>query len=177
MRVAVLYGGVSKEREVSLSSSKGIIRALQNNGHEVIGIDFHPNKLDEIIALDVDLVFIGLHGKHGEDGSIQGMLDMLNIPYVGSGVLASALAMDKYKAKLMFETIDIPVPRGNKYLLTKNTDISNVAAKINQSFSTPFIIKPNREGSTVGLSVVKQNSDTVAAIEKAIKSDETILVE
>src|SRR5690625_2929830 len=94
MRVAVLYGGVSNEREVSISSSKGIVRALKNNGHDVIEIDFHPQKLHEIIALNVDVVFIGLHGKYGEDGSIQGMLDMLQIPYVGSGVLASALAMD-----------------------------------------------------------------------------------
>ena len=99
MKIAVLYGGVSGEREVSLSSGKGIIAALEKNGHEVIGIDFNPNQLQDIIQLDVDLVFIGLHGKYGEDGRIQGLLDMLGIPYVGSGVLASALAMDKAKAK------------------------------------------------------------------------------
>ena len=107
MKIAVLYGGVSGEREVSLSSGKGIIAALEKNGHEVIGIDFNPNQLQDIIQLDVDLVFIGLHGKYGEDGRIQGLLDMLGIPYVGSGVLASALAMDKAKAKQIFNTESI----------------------------------------------------------------------
>ena len=77
------------------------MEALKKNGHEVTGIDFHPDRLNEVFELNVDLVFIGLHGKHGEDGSIQGVLDMLEIPYVGSGVLASALAMDKYKAKML----------------------------------------------------------------------------
>ena len=95
MKIAVLYGGISGEREVSLASGKGIITALEKNGHNVVPIDFHPNKLEEIISLNVDLVFIGLHGKYGEDGKIQSMLEMLDIPYVGSGVLASALAMDK----------------------------------------------------------------------------------
>src|SRR5690625_4012559 len=126
MRVAVLYGGVSNEREVSISSSKGIIRALKNNGHDVIGIDFHPERLNEITELDVDLVFIGLHGKFGEDGSIQGMLDMLQIPYVGSGVLASALAMDKFKAKQLFQMKNIPVPKGKQYRILNDTNIKKI---------------------------------------------------
>lgn len=177
MRVAVLFGGVSNEREVSISSSKGIIRALKNNGHDVIEIDFHPERLNEITKLDVDLVFIGLHGKHGEDGSIQGMLDMLQIPYVGSGVLASALAMDKYKAKLMFEMESIPVPKGEQYRITEKTDVKQLADRINASFTFPFVVKPNREGSTVGLSIVKEANETEKAINKANKSDEYILVE
>src|SRR5690625_2899394 len=111
MKIAVLYGGVSGEREVSLSSGKGIIAALQKNNHHVIGIDFNPNRMQEIIELDVDLVFIGLHGKFGEDGRIQGLLDMLNIPYVGSDVLSSALAMDKQQAKRVFKTNGIPVAK------------------------------------------------------------------
>src|SRR5699024_12226553 len=86
MKIAVLYGGVSGEREVSLSSGKGIIEALESNGHDVIGIDFDPENLEEVIKLDVDLIFIGLHGKFGEDGRIQGLLDMIDIPYVGSDV-------------------------------------------------------------------------------------------
>src|SRR5690625_5326286 len=78
MKIAVLYGGTSGEREVSLSSGKGIINALKENGHEVIGIDFQPSEIDKIIQLDVELVFIGLHGKFGEDGRIQGLLDMID---------------------------------------------------------------------------------------------------
>lgn len=177
MKIAVLYGGVSKEREVSISTSKGIMQALKNNGHEVIGIDFHPKKLNEVIELNVDLVFIGLHGKYGEDGSIQAMLDMLEIPYVGSGVLASALAMDKYKAKQIFEFNQIPVPKGNLYHVTKETNFTQLASEINNNFSCPFVVKPNREGSTVGLSIVKDKNATEEAIKKAFESDPYILVE
>ena len=177
MKIAVLYGGVSKEREVSISTSKGIMQALKNNGHEVIGIDFHPKKLNEVIELNVDLVFIGLHGKYGEDGSIQAMLDMLEIPYVGSGVLASALAMDKYKAKQIFEFNHIPVPKGNLYHITKETNFTQLASEINNNFSCPFVVKPNREGSTVGLSIVKDKNATEEAIKKAFESDPYILVE
>lgn len=177
VKIAVLYGGVSKEREVSISSSKGIMEALKQNGHDVIGIDFHPNQLDEIINLQVDIVFIGLHGKFGEDGSIQGLLDMLNIPYVGSGVMASALAMDKFKAKQLFQTENIPVAKGNKYRMTKQTNIEAIIDDIHAHFTVPFVIKPNREGSTLGLTIVTEQAQTKAAIEKAIKSDEFILVE
>jgi len=177
VKIAVLYGGVSNEREVSISSSKGIINALKNNGHDVVSIDFHPDKINEITSLDVDLVFIGLHGKHGEDGSIQGLLDMLEIPYVGSGVLASSLAMDKHKAKKMFAMANIPVAKDKQFRITKQTNIAEIAKEINELFTFPFVIKPNREGSTVGLSIVKQASETETALQKANKSDEFILVE
>src|SRR5690625_5752682 len=102
MKIAVLYGGTSGERDVSISTGKGVINALKANKHEVIAIDFDPQNLKNIVDLDVDLVFIALHGKYGEDGKVQSLLEMLSIPYVGSGVLASALAMDKYKAKQIF---------------------------------------------------------------------------
>lgn len=177
MKIAVLYGGVSNEREVSISSSKGIIQALKNNGHEVISIDFHPDKMNEIIALEVDVVFIGLHGKHGEDGAIQGLLDMLEIPYVGSGVLASSLAMDKHKAKQMFATANIPVAKDKQYHIRTRTNTEKIAKEINESFRFPFVIKPNREGSTVGLSIVKNADETERAIRKANESDPFILVE
>ena len=177
MKIAVLYGGVSKEREVSISSSKGIISALKKNGHDVVAIDFHPEKLHEVIELDVDLVFIGLHGKYGEDGSIQGLLDMLNLPYVGSGVMSSALAMDKYKAKQLFATENIPVAKGERYRITKTTDVSELGKQIANDFDFPFVIKPNREGSTVGLTIVSDSTQIKEAIEKASQSDEFILVE
>ena len=177
LKIAVLYGGVSKERDVSISSSKGIIEALKRNGHDVIGIDFHPDRLHEMITLDVDLVFIGLHGKFGEDGSIQGMLDMLEIPYVGSGVLASSLAMDKHKAKKLFAQSSIPVAKDKRYYVTKSTDLNAVVNDIKQAFTTPFVIKPNREGSTLGLTIVQHEKETEAAIKHAVQSDEVILVE
>src|SRR5690625_1035071 len=177
LKIAVLYGGVSKEREVSISSSKGIMQALKQNGHEVIGIDFHPKRLHEVIELDVDLVFIGLHGKFGEDGSIQGLLDMLGIPYVGSGVMASAVAMDKFKAKQLFATQGIPIAKGERFCILDKSEIDSVIKQIHTTFKVPFVIKPNREGSTLGLSIVTDKSQTETAILNAIKSDPFILVE
>jgi len=177
MKIAVLYGGVSGEREVSLSSGKGIMQALEQKGHEVIGIDFHPKRLSEIINLDVDCVFIGLHGKYGEDGRIQSLLDMLEIPYIGSGVLASALAMDKAKAKQIFKMNDIPVAIDENYLINDSTNINEIAEKINQIFRPPFVIKPNREGSTLGLTIVTDSNQVENAIKTVGESDDSILVE
>src|SRR5690625_2650983 len=174
MKIAVLYGGVSGEREVSLSTGKGIIEALKHNQYDVIEIDFHPRRIHEIIQLDVDLIFIGLHGKYGEDGRIQGLLDMLEIPYVGSDVLASALAMDKDKSKQIFQKHNIPVAESNAYKITKGTHIDQVVSEINKQFIPPFVIKPNREGSTLGLTIVNDIKQVKDAITKAIKSDDVI---
>lgn len=177
MRIAVLYGGVSGEREVSLSTGKGVVNALQKKHHEVIEIDFNPNRLDELIDLDVDLVFIGLHGKYGEDGRIQGFLDMLGIPYVGSNVLASALAMDKAKAKQIFANYNIPVANSLSFQITTEKNMDQIIEQIKNTFNTPFVIKPNREGSTLGLTVVNNENEIKDALEKAIACDDVILVE
>src|SRR5699024_1234773 len=139
--------------EVSISSSKGIIEALKKNGHEVVAIDFHPDSLHELIDLQVDLVFIGLHGKFGEDGCIQGMLDMLDIPYVGAGVLASSLTMDKFMEKKMFASEGILVAKDKRYHINSLTDIAPLIAEIIASFSVPYVVKHNREGSTLGLTI------------------------
>lgn len=175
MKIAVLYGGVSGEREVSLSTGKGVMEALKSNGHEVIGIDFNPDNLEEITALDVDLVFIGLHGKYGEDGCIQGLLEMLDIPYVGSGVLASALAMDKAKAKQLFSLYEIPVAKSEVFTIHEET--SHIVQEIKRSWQPPFVIKPNREGSTLGLTIINNLEDVAEAVRLAFSSDSTILVE
>lgn len=177
MRIAVLYGGTSGEREVSLLSGRGIIEALKRNNHDVIGIDFNPENIAEIIELDVDLVFIGLHGKFGEDGRIQGLLDMLGLPYVGSDVLASALAMDKDKAKQIFEKNSIPVAKSKAYHLLASTNLDDLTNQIETKFKPPFVIKPNREGSTLGLTIVHNASQIKQAIKNASESDSIILVE
>lgn len=176
MKIAVLYGGVSGEREVSLATGSGIVHALKKNGHDVIEIDFNPKFLQEIIALDVDLVFIALHGKYGEDGRIQGLLDMLEIPYVGSNVLASALAMDKGKAKQIFKQNHIPVAKSKVYQVTKS-NVKDIFKDIKECFTPPFVIKPNREGSTLGLSMIKKEEEIEEGIMMAAKSDHMILVE
>jgi len=177
MKIAVLYGGVSAERDVSLSSGRGIIEALEKNNHEVIAIDFHPNKINDIIALNVDLVFLGLHGKYGEDGRIQGLLDIMGVPYVGSGVAASALAMDKEKSKQIFSSYNLPIAKSKAYTISNETNIDNVVYDIQHHFSTPFVVKPNREGSTLGLTIVEDVASIEGAIRKAQQNDHMILVE
>lgn len=174
MKIAVLYGGISAEREVSLSSGKGIMNALRKKGYDVEGIDFHPNKIDEIQNLDVDLVFIGLHGRFGEDGRIQGLLDMLNIPYVGSGVLGSALAMDKAKSKKIFEKEAIRVAKG--YSL-KKISYNQQQFEKNFNMELPTVVKPNHEGSTIGLTIAHSKAELFEGIDLAFKHDDTVLLE
>ncbi|SEP68962.1 D-alanine--D-alanine ligase [Piscibacillus halophilus] len=177
MKVAVLYGGTSKEREVSLSSGKGIINALEQIGHDVVAIDFNPKHLKEIMGkvIDCDLVFIGLHGKQGEDGTVQGLLDLMGIPYIGSGVLASSLAMDKSKAKQIFEMNEIPVAKGKTY--GEHQDVDDVEQDIIREFQLPIVIKPNQEGSTLGLTIVNEKSQIKEAIDLAFTHDFEVLVE
>lgn len=177
MNIAVLYGGVSGEREVSIATSEGVIRALKANKHEIVAIDFNPKDLSEIISLDVDLVFIALHGKHGEDGKVQSLLEMLDIPYVGSGVLASALAMDKSKAKQIFSLHDIPIAKSNLYNLKNGADLEQVEESIKADFKIPFVIKPNSEGSTLGLTIINDKKQIKAALENARNSDDFAIVE
>ncbi|MYL28593.1 MULTISPECIES: D-alanine--D-alanine ligase [Halobacillus] len=177
MKIAVLYGGTSGEREVSLSTGKGIIQALENKGHEVTAIDFSPDKLDQVTALDVDLVFIGLHGRFGEDGRIQGLLDMKGLPYVGSGVLASALAMDKAKSKQIFSRNGLNTAESAVFDVTDESRWSMIEGTIKQQFQLPFVIKPNQEGSTLGLTIVKDEADIAGAVRTAAQSDSMILVE
>ena len=171
MKVGVLYGGTSAEREVSLSSGKGIMSALKENGHEVIGVDFHPERLTEVMELDVDIVFIGLHGKFGEDGRIQGLLDMLQIPYVGSGVLGSAVAMDKAKSKKVLK--DSGVRLAKDLVLNKSDDYR----AIDLPFGYPVVVKPNSEGSTIGLTIAQNEEELTTGIEEAFRFDQTVILE
>ncbi|RBW70312.1 D-alanine--D-alanine ligase [Bacillus taeanensis] len=172
MKVAVLYGGTSAEREVSLSSGKGIINALRSKGYDVTGIDFNPNDLGKVVNLEADLVFIGLHGRFGEDGRVQGILDVLGIPYVGSGVLGSALAMDKAKSKKMFCTAGIRVAK-DKVLHKHSYNRETVELNI----SYPIVVKPNSEGSTIGLTIAHSEEEAYQGIEEAFRFDEVVLVE
>ncbi|GAF65327.1 D-alanine--D-alanine ligase [Bacillus sp. TS-2] len=172
MKIAVLYGGVSAEREVSISSGKGIIQALKNKGHDVVGIDFSPEKLDEVMNLQVDMVYIGLHGRFGEDGKVQALLDMLEIPYVGSGVLGSALAIDKAKAKLFFAQAGTRIAKD--LVVYKRSYNKN---SFEHSFSFPVVVKPNQEGSTIGITIAQNDDELKEGIEKAFQWDQTVLVE
>lgn len=177
VKIAVLYGGISGEREVSLSTGKGIIEALIHNGHDVIGIDFHPNRIHEILDLKVDIVFVGLHGKHGEDGRIQGLLDMLGVPYVGSGVLASSLAMDKSKAKQIFYQNGLQTAKSISLPVQLGKNAHTMVEEIKQALSLPLVIKPNQEGSTLGLTIVNTEDQLLPAIKEAMSCDSMIMAE
>lgn len=172
--VAVIYGGRSKEREVSIKSGKGIANALRAKGYEVKEIDYKSKDFISELS-DIDVVYIALHGKYGEDGRIQGLLDILDIPYVGSGVFASALAMNKYKAKTIFKSAGIRVAKD--YLLQKDSDIETAVSNIEDNFNYPLVVKPNEEGSTIGFSIVNNKVELEEAIKFAFTFDKQIIIE
>jgi D-alanine-D-alanine ligase len=170
-KVAVLMGGSSAEREVSLMSGEGVLGALRARGVDAHGFDPSTRALGELKSDGFDRCFIVLHGRHGEDGTVQGALETLKIPYTGPGVMASAIAMDKWRTKLIWQATGIPTP---KYaLLTAKSDWQQVAREL----GLPLIVKPGREGSTIGLSKVTKAEDLKAAYELAAKHDALVLAE
>lgn len=170
-RVAVLYGGKSAEREVSLKSGKAVIEALTNAGVDVVAIDVGDDLLTRLQSKKIDRAFIILHGRGGEDGSMQGLLECLGIPYTGSGILASALAMDKLRTKQVWQSLGIPTPR--HAVLASEQDC--VAASAELGF--PLIVKPAHEGSSIGMAKVNSEQELVAAWKDAAKYDSQVLVE
>lgn len=170
-RVAVLYGGKSAEREVSLKSGDAVIGALQSAGVDVVAIDVGDDLLERLQREKIDRAFIILHGRGGEDGSMQGLLECLGIPYTGSGILASALAMDKLRTKQVWQSLGIPTPR-HAVLATEQDCI---AAGTELGF--PLIVKPAHEGSSIGMAKVNSTQELVAAWQDAAKYDSQVLVE
>jgi D-alanine-D-alanine ligase len=175
-RVGVLMGGCSAEREVSLRTGEGVAEALDGLGYAVTPLIWsaegpQPDELLRTCSLDV--VFVALHGRGGEDGCIQGLLELRGIPYTGSGVLASALAMDKLKAKEMFRLHNVPTP---PYYVVRRSDIDGLA-EVHGSFGFPVIVKPRREGSSVGLAKASDLPELTTAVERALEFDDDVLVE
>jgi D-alanine-D-alanine ligase len=175
-RVGVLMGGMSAEREVSLRTGDGVARALESKGHDVVPIVFGPDTrgIDELVReAEIDVAFIALHGRGGEDGCVQGMLELLGVPYSGSNVLASALAMDKLKAKEMFRLHNVPTP---PYYAATRDDLANLE-EVHGSFGFPCIVKPRGEGSSVGLTKCANLVELALGIEGALEHDACALVE
>ncbi len=177
MKIAVIFGGRSAEREVSLNSGTQIMAALSSLGYEVSGFDLLPSIFNDIRAFDPDVVFLGLHGRYGEDGTIQGALELMGYPYVGSGVLASALAIDKAQTKRMLSTLNLPMPAHRLARMRDLEIIDQFSQEAESALGLPLIIKPNREGSTIGLTLATSHDQVVAGITDALKYDETVLVE
>ena len=170
-RVAVLYGGRSAERAVSLKSGAAVLEALQGAGVDAFGIDVGSDLLQRLAGERIDRAFIVLHGRGGEDGSMQGLLECLEIPYTGSGVLASALAMDKLRTKQVWQSLGLPTPR--HAVLASAADCERAAAEL----GFPLIVKPAHEGSSIGMARVEDLAQLLAAWQTAREYDPQVLVE
>lgn len=170
-KVAVLMGGPSAEREVSLKSGNAVLAALKRQGVDAHGMDADKSTLRHLEDGKFDRVFIALHGRWGEDGVIQGALEVLDMPYTGSGVLGSALAMDKLRSKYLWSASGVPTPE--YVVLESATDLGRVAAKL----GLPVFIKPVREGSSLGISKAKTENELKAAWEMAAKYDDKVIAE
>ena len=212
MKILVLMGGISAERDVSLVSGECIVKGLRSAGHQVIALDtaqaqkllpdhgkFLPDGIKEEppdveklevkgkrLALEaihsfdfseVDVVFLALHGGQGEDGTIQALLDLTGKPYTGSGVLASALAMNKAMSKKIFEREGILTP---EWFVPEKSEFRNIPLileKIHKSFGLPCVVKPNDQGSSVGLTIVEEEQDITKALHDALKYSNHIIIE
>jgi D-alanine-D-alanine ligase len=170
-KVGVLLGGKSGERDISLMSGKGVLDALISKGVNAHAFDPGQQAITELAAQKFDRVFIALHGRYGEDGTMQGLLEQMNLPYTGSGVLASALAIDKQATKRLWSSFDLATPRFA--MLNAKSDWQ----KIIQDLGLPIIVKPAREGSSLGLSKVMKAEDLPAAYALAAKLDRDVMAE
>jgi len=170
-KVGVLLGGKSAEREVSLRSGTMVLNALRSRGVDAHPFDPALRGIDELIAERFDAVFIALHGRFGEDGTLQGILEWLGIPYTGSGVLGSALAMDKIRAKLLWQASGTPTPPYER--LEAGADLSGVAERL----GLPLMVKPVNEGSSIGMSKVRRAGALEEAFTLAVNYDREVIAE
>ena len=170
-KVAVLMGGMSAEREISLNSGGAVLNALLTNEVDAHAVDVGENVIQQLTEGQYDCVFNMLHGRGGEDGVIQGALELLGLPYTGSGVMASALGMDKLKTKEIWLANELPTPA--YYVVDSNTSPEDVLKKLR----LPIIIKPMREGSSIGISKVSVKEDLAEAMKNALQYDSSVLAE
>lgn len=173
-RIGVLMGGVTKEREISLRTGTAISTSLRRMGYDVADIDVGSDIVDRIKAERIDCAFVALHGKFGEDGCIQGLLEMMRIPYTGGGVMGSSVGMDKVVCDMVAMQLGIPIPREECFNINDES-----ADSIVQRLPIPYpvIVKPSREGSTINMTIVTKSDDLQKAIETAAKSDDKIIVQ
>ncbi|MCD8521108.1 MAG: D-alanine--D-alanine ligase [Saccharospirillaceae bacterium] len=170
-KIAVLMGGTSAERAVSLKSGQAVYSALQQSGADVVAIDIQAHAIEQLTGADFDIAFIALHGRGGEDGTIQGVLEWLDKPYTGSGVMASALAMDKWRTKLIWQAAGLPTPKA--FLLTADSNWSELIEALNAD----AIVKPAREGSSIGMRKVRNADELRDSFNFAREYDGLVLAE
>lgn len=177
-RIGVLAGGTSAEREVSLKSGNAIYNALLNLGYDAVFIDVSDNICEDLKKENIEIAFLALHGGHGENGAIQGLLEVMGIPYTGSGVLSSALAMDKEASKKIFIYHNIPVAPFvvvNREQLGERINPQLITAVVD--FPLPWVVKPVAEGSSIGVNIVKAGEDIDNAVQSAFSYGRKIIIE
>lgn len=167
--IGVLMGGISSERDISLRSGNLVAYSLKKTGYDVVPVDMGSNLASIIEESCIEAAFIALHGRYGEDGCVQGLLEIMGIPYTGSGLAASAICMDKLISKKMFEYYGIPTPKFSVYSKDSGVDL--------HSMKYPLVVKPCREGSTIGISIVSKSEDLQAALEKALIYGDSVIIE
>lgn len=174
-KIAVLLGGTSAEREVSLNSGKAVLDALVSQGYNAYPIDPKEYNVANLKADGFTRVFNILHGRGGEDGTMQGLLEQIGLPYTGCGVMASALTMDKMRTKMLWKAFGLPV--ADMEIVTRETAAQLDADAIVKKLGLPLMVKPSLEGSSVGLTKVKASDELKSAVDYALKFDETVLIE
>jgi D-alanine-D-alanine ligase len=176
VRLAVLRGGKSAEREISLKSGAQVEKALLNRGYDVSGVDVDLNTWDVLRDGGFDCVFNALHGRLGEDGTVQGMLELLGLPYTGSGVLASALCMDKARANAMLAAAGLDIPAFEEVEVQEGV-APDVVERLIAMYGLPLVIKPVREGSTIGLTIAQDIDQAASGLVLAARYDRRVLVQ
>ena len=174
-KIAVLLGGSSAEREVSLNSGKAVLDALLSQGYDAYPIDPQEYNVADLKKDGFERVFNILHGRGGEDGTMQGLLEQIGLPYTGCGVMASALTMDKMRTKMLWKAFGLPV--AEMEIVTKQNFVDLDPAAVVAKLGLPLMVKPSLEGSSVGLTKVKQLELLKNAVAYALKFDETVLIE
>src|SRR5690242_5337134 len=176
MRIAVLRGGRSAEREVSLRSGAQVAKALRGRGHDVTEVDLDSRTWDMLRDGGFECVFNALHGRLGEDGTVQGMLELLGLPYTGSGILASALCMDKSRAGKVMAATGLHVPEFEELEIKEGVG-ADVVERVVSRFGLPLVVKPVREGSTIGLTIARDADDVASGLVLAGRYDRRVLVQ
>jgi D-alanine-D-alanine ligase len=171
-KIGVLMGGMSAEREVSLRTGKAVLNALLAAGFQAVAIDSGRDLATRLTEEEIEVAFIALHGRFGEDGTVQGLLEILGIPYTGSGVMASSIAMDKVTTKKLLLYHELPTPAFKVFRRGGNLD-----RLLDDCRTFPLVVKPAREGSTIGISIVRSREELVTGVNTALEHDDLILLE
>ena len=172
-RIGVLMGGLSEERQISLKTGKAILKALLSRGYTALAVDFGRDINERLASEKIDLAYLALHGRYGEDGVVQGLLELAGIPYTGSGLLASALAMDKLMSKRIFEHAGLKTAPYLVYDRGRGPGFKQIEEKI----GLPLVVKPRSQGSAIGVSIVKASALIEGAVSEGLKFGDSLIIE